>query len=272
MKTALLLAGGGARGIVQAGMLSMFRDMGWDYDMLFGTSVGALNGALYHADEIDPLIELWQTVKNKDVYNWAPWKLFTPDACFYDTAPLRRNIANRVKFDQIRANHRPFYVSSTSLKTWNPVLSDITHYAKDSDMLDTLMMSSAAPIAFPPVNGSVDGGVINNFNIATAVEAGCDRLILMSPTPADPRSINNVFDVMEFMLSAPEFGYLGREIYFTQRLNSVPGFRKIELIIIQPTRKLGLGLLDFDMNHKDRKLLIGYGREIAQLALRGIKP
>lgn len=269
MKTALLLSGGGARGIVQAGMIQAFRDLGLQYDMLFGASVGALNGCMLHADKVDEMIELWMRVKSKDVYNFAPWKLFTPEACLYDTTPLRANIKKHCNFLEIRKNTKPFFVAITRIQGMFGALQQMNNDIwRAPDMEEFLMQSTAAPIAFPAVNGATDGGILNNYGIATAIKEGCDRLILLMPTVPEDRPIKSVLDMAEFLVSAPEYGYLSREMYMVEKLNTIDGFKKIEVVVVKPDKRVGLRLLDFDMKGFDRKLLIGYGRELAMRSLR----
>jgi len=44
--TALLLCGGGSRGAVEVGPYKTLVELGISIDLIFGTSVGAINGAL----------------------------------------------------------------------------------------------------------------------------------------------------------------------------------------------------------------------------------
>ena len=52
-KTAIVLAGGGSRGAYQIGVWKALREMGIDYQLVTGTSVGALNGVLMVQQEYD---------------------------------------------------------------------------------------------------------------------------------------------------------------------------------------------------------------------------
>ena len=45
-KTALVLAGGGARGAYEAGVWQALTELGVEFDMVCGTSVGAINAAM----------------------------------------------------------------------------------------------------------------------------------------------------------------------------------------------------------------------------------
>ena len=46
MKTGIALAGGGSKGSYQTGAWKALRELGIDYDIVTGTSIGAINGAL----------------------------------------------------------------------------------------------------------------------------------------------------------------------------------------------------------------------------------
>ena len=64
MTTAFVLGGGGVLGAVEVGMLRALFERGVAPDLVLGTSVGALNGALVARDPslavIDRLTELWR--------------------------------------------------------------------------------------------------------------------------------------------------------------------------------------------------------------------
>lgn len=47
MKRGLVLAGGGARGSYQVGVYQALTELGWRPDVITGTSVGCLNGAMF---------------------------------------------------------------------------------------------------------------------------------------------------------------------------------------------------------------------------------
>lgn len=60
-KTALILSGGGARGVSQIGVLKRFEEFGLEPDYIIGTSIGSIIGGLYasgyNANEIDDIIK-----------------------------------------------------------------------------------------------------------------------------------------------------------------------------------------------------------------------
>ena len=67
MKQALVLAGGGAKGAYQAGCIKAMREIGYDFDIVTGTSIGALNALLVIQKDYEVLYKLWNEIKISDV-------------------------------------------------------------------------------------------------------------------------------------------------------------------------------------------------------------
>ena len=67
MKRALVLAGGGAKGSYQVGVWKALAELGWKPDIITGTSVGCLNGALFVLDGYEVARDMWLTIRTKDV-------------------------------------------------------------------------------------------------------------------------------------------------------------------------------------------------------------
>jgi NTE family protein len=62
MKRALALAGGGPRGSYQIGAWKALRELGYTFDIVTGTSIGAINGALIVQDDMETAHRLWEQV------------------------------------------------------------------------------------------------------------------------------------------------------------------------------------------------------------------
>ncbi|HTV91151.1 MAG TPA: patatin-like phospholipase family protein [Verrucomicrobiae bacterium] len=75
---ALVLAGGVALGCYQAGVLSALNARGYEFDLICGTSIGAINGAMAAQGKYDALITIWRTIASKDITAIKP--VFQPIA------------------------------------------------------------------------------------------------------------------------------------------------------------------------------------------------
>ena len=156
-RTALVLAGGGARGAYQVGVLRGLAELGVlkpsiaGLDVFAGSSAGAINTTVLaaHADDlvvaVDGLERLWSGISASDVFRtdarslgqigvqWA-WDLTFggmigggTQKSLLDTAPLRKFLAGHIPFrrlkDQIsRGSLYALALSSTDLATGDGVL------------------------------------------------------------------------------------------------------------------------------------------------------
>lgn len=127
-RIALYLAGGGARGAYQAGVLKAIHHIlqckTSPFTMISGVSVGSINATILaqYADDfalgVEKLETLWGTIHCNQVYdasNYALGKSLARNLShliikqrnsghLLDTAPLRQFIQNNINFDLIRAN------------------------------------------------------------------------------------------------------------------------------------------------------------------------
>lgn len=68
-KTALVLGGGGARGGYQIGAWQALRELDISFDIVTGTSVGAINAAMVAQDAYDLALKLWQQLETEMVFD-----------------------------------------------------------------------------------------------------------------------------------------------------------------------------------------------------------
>ena len=61
-KKALVLGGGGAKGSYQMGAWKAFIELGKTWDIITGTSIGSLNGAVMVEGDFDRAEKLWTDV------------------------------------------------------------------------------------------------------------------------------------------------------------------------------------------------------------------
>ena len=73
LKRGLVLEGGGAKGAWQFGVLKALSERGLKFDVVSGTSVGALNGAIWSASRIDIGDKLWGEMSLSHVFLQRPW-------------------------------------------------------------------------------------------------------------------------------------------------------------------------------------------------------
>ena len=64
---ALVLGGGGSRGSYQVGALKALKELNIEFDIVSGTSIGALNGCLVVQDDYEYMYDIWNTISINDI-------------------------------------------------------------------------------------------------------------------------------------------------------------------------------------------------------------
>ena len=187
--TALVLAGGGTRGAVQIGMLQVLAEHGFVPDRIYGTSVGAINGAGFAGDPtregVERMAQIWAGLGRDDVFPQGrlhgPWMYFQQRDSVYSNSGLHKIIEEGVPFARIEDAPIPFEVVTTSL------MDGRERWFTHGPAADIILASAALPAIFPPVeiDGEryMDGGVVNNVPIRRAIDAGAKRIVVLMCSP-----------------------------------------------------------------------------------------
>lgn len=182
---AFVLGGGGVLGAVEVGMLRALFRAGLQPDLVIGTSIGAVNGALVAADPAEEvttrLVRLWASPEAREVYgDSVPRQLqrFASRTHLHSPLPLRRLLENELgpqsRFEDLRI---PFRCCAASIER------AAEHWFDRGPLVDAVLASASVPGLLPPmhINGEhfVDGGIVNSIPIGEAVHAGARRIFVL---------------------------------------------------------------------------------------------
>ena len=62
MKKAVVLCGGGSLGAYEVGVWKFLKEINYEFDIVTGSSIGALNGALMVCDDFEQCLKMWENV------------------------------------------------------------------------------------------------------------------------------------------------------------------------------------------------------------------
>lgn len=201
-RATLVLSGGGAKGAFQVGAEQVLREEGgFEWERIFGVSVGALNGALLAQRAYDRLLNVWHTIRREDLY-WKPWWLLIPwrlvilhKAGIYDNRPLRATIHKHVAG---RPFDVPLHVGRVSLVSgaYESVRSD---RSTESDMLDAIWHSSTMAVIWEPIGprALVDGSLRNVTPLGDALDCNPTELIVVNCSPDEPEAGPRPRDILD---------------------------------------------------------------------------
>lgn len=179
---AFVLGGGGLLGVAEAGMARALLAEGIVPDMIFGTSIGAINGAALAADPTpggaSALLDTWAELATHDVLGGSVFtriaKLVRSGTALHGNGELRRLLCDRLHartFDELPV---PFECVAANIERASE------HWFDSGDLADAVLASCALPGVFPPVeiDGAhfVDGGLVNSIPLERAVLRGADTV------------------------------------------------------------------------------------------------
>lgn len=173
-KIGLALGGGGAKGFAHIGVLRALEELEIKIDIVSGTSIGAVIGALHcsglNSFEIELLIKQ------------SPWKKFIdfnfPKKGFVKGDKFEnylRYILDSKTFSDLK---KPFFVTSTDILNSQEVIFN------KGDLVKAVRASISIPGIFNPVGLNnrvlVDGGVLDNLPFKLLKENGAKKIIAVN--------------------------------------------------------------------------------------------
>ena len=184
--TAFVLGGGGLLGAVEVGMLRALFEAGVTPDLVLGTSVGALNGALVAADPgdgvVDRLVGLWQSAaSSREVYGDGAVRQMRravrTGTHLHSSRPLRERLGQEL-------GDRTFADLAVEFQCCAACIERAAeHWFTEGRVVDAVVASAAVPGLLRPamVNGEhfLDGGIVNSIPVGRAVECGARRIFVL---------------------------------------------------------------------------------------------
>ncbi|HEX5633022.1 MAG TPA: patatin-like phospholipase family protein, partial [Gemmatimonadales bacterium] len=229
-RVALVLGGGAARGFAHIGVIRVLEQERIPIDMVIGTSVGSLIGAIYAAEKDSFDLE-WTAfqLQQDDLFDFRLLNAVTGMG-YARGERLEAFVRAKVKEDAIEKLKVPFAAVATDLNWGQRVVMDRGSVAR------AVRASSAIPGVFEPVTHMgkllVDGGVVDNIPIDVAREKGAEVVIAVDISEdVGNTEIKNLLDVL---LQATNIMFAENVAHRKQGAD----------VLVQPNVK-GVGMLDF---------------------------
>jgi NTE family protein len=269
-RTALVLSGGGAKGLAHIGVLRVLDSLEIRPDLVVGSSMGAVIGGMYASGysgrEIDslaralPIADLFRTYQPRAprslglIQPLVIWeqgdRRFTIRSAavseaeinaLVNAAMLRGNLIARGNFDSLPI---PFRAVAANLADRTPVV------LATGDLARAVRASFAVPLVFAPesLDGRIlaDGGLAANIPVAVARAAGAERIIVSDATQHPDDSLDLFSPIV---LADRLLGFL-----FEQSTDSLGA----EDVLVRPAVE-GFPGLNFSAGNVDRMIRLGCG-------------
>lgn len=281
---ALVLPGGGGRGAYQVGVAKALQERGLEFDLAFGTSIGGINATLLAQNNMPRLEDLWCNIRGKDVFSLpsAPQigrLVLGHKLGLLDTRPLEDLLRREVDLQKLKASKTKIGWCTTDLCSLETRLLTIDDIVSTNELIDVLMATSAIPMAFPPrhIQGKglwVDGGLVRNTPVETAIQMGADEvyMVLLHPEKINVCPVN-MFEVLVRCLDIVLEASARKEIETAELYNRLlaagseesRGRKNVMIRVFQPRKPVNTTLLEIHPERSRRLIRQGYEEAMEML-------
>ncbi len=253
---ALVLGGGGAKGAYQVGAWQALNELNQSFEIVTGTSVGALNAALYVQGDFDVARKLWsemtidQMVKaegdilerlvnyditGKDFKQLIGFFAQTISQNGLDISPMREKLEYFVDEKKVRQSHIKLGIVTFSLTDFKPLELSIDQIP-EGQLHDYLIASSSLPVfklerKFGKL--MIDGGFYDNLPINLAERMGGTSITAIDLkaigvnrpfTETNKRIISSVDDIGGVLEVSPQKAMRNMSLGYYDTLRSYHGY------------------------------------------------
>ena len=262
MKTALVVSGGGSHGAWAVGAIKRLRELGHDWDILTGTSTGALITPMVAIHEMSALVDLYTKTVTSDLLRRHWWWTLPWRKSLFDDSGLWRTIDHHLtaeRYDHLLASKKVIEVCTVGLthgKTsyWAPQPGGRHTFCR------AMLASSNQPGFMPPVllpdgDYHMDGGIREIAPIQRALDLGAKEVWALVLAPEAPTQKIHKWNRM-----LPVMGRALDLIFTETRNNDVASASKEGAVVhvIRPTRPIPGDGLEFDPPVMTAALQEGY--------------
>lgn len=251
-KVALVLGGGAARGFAHIGVIRVLEQEKIPVDLVVGTSVGSLIGALYASQRSSFELE-WSAfqLKQEDLFDFRVFGAVLGMGLARGEL-LEAFVKAKVKQERIEELMIPFAAVATDLNWGGRIVIDKGSVAK------AVHASCAIPGVFEPVMHEgkllVDGGVVDAIPIEVARAKGAD--VVVAVDVSEDLGNVNIKNMLDVMLQSTNI----------MAAVNVASRKAGADVIVQP-KVGGVGMLDFGQ----KKVCMDAGIEAARAAVPRIR-
>ena len=177
-KTALVLGGGGARGAYEIGVWQALRELAIPINIVTGSSIGAINGALIVQDAFDLAVSLWKDMDTSMVFDVEIKDILANSGL--GISKLKDLLNQYIDESAIRKSSVEYGLVTMELPSMTPKFL-MKDKIPEGMLVDYLLASSTV---FPAMKSYeinslkyVDGGFTDNLPVGLALDHGATHVI-----------------------------------------------------------------------------------------------
>lgn len=269
----LVLSGGAFYGAFELGViLYLIKELGMKFDIVCGTSVGALNAAMIVQGNIGEVEDIWRSLDSRDdIFNPGILENVIAKGGLYGIEPLAELVDRHIDVEKLRKSDMQLLVGVVCLETGEFMLID-----QNNPNIKSFILASASVPGMTPaikIDGKhyVDGGLRYVMPVRQIMNLDVKEIIMVSAFCLEDK----VAAVESKNLKRYEEGDYGKITHFTERALqivmhqllwepidyafSVAPYKGIDVKLIQPDQGFfKRGAFEFDQEEIRRAIEHGY--------------
>ena len=272
-KTALVLEGGGLRGVFTCGVLDCFMDHGVRFPFTVGVSAGACNGLSYMSGQRGRARS--SNIDLMEKYHYVGFRYLLTQGCIMDFKLLFEDFPEKIipyDYDAYFANPDRYVMVTTNCLTGK------AEYLEEKSSSERVMSIVRASSSLPfltkitDVDGvpMLDGGIADSIPVAYAMEQGYEKMVVVLTRNKGYRKKNGRMRIAKvFYRRYPQLQKTlsERNAVYNRTMDLI---EKLEaegrIIVIRPERPVEVGRMEKDTGKLSALYQEGY--EIASKMIR----
>lgn len=301
-KVALVLSGGGAKGAFQFGAIKYIEEgikkkySNFQYKIIAGVSVGALNAVMLAMDKFNDLEEIWNTISADQVYqgslNWtAAIKIIFGARSIMSNKPLAEKLSKIISLKDVKTDRYDLRIGVVSLISGDYKAFSPLDFDNDEDFRSAILASTAIPVIWEPVEKirlknnlyfeeAVDGGIRNVSPLGDVLDEDPTDVIIINCNPenlsSDVNSVKDILSIAKRSLTDITINEIFRsDVNFFLKINNLveqakkhgidlykddnqtEAYKAFNSVLIEPANDLG-DTLDFSQGTVKERMRVGY--------------
>ena len=301
-KVALVLSGGGAKGAFQFGAIKYIEEVmkkiypDFEYKIIAGVSVGALNAVMLAMDKFNDLEEIWNTISADQVYqgslNWAAAiRIIFGARSVMSNKPLAEKLSKVISLKDVKTDKYDLRIGAVSLISGDYRAFSPMDFDNDEAFRSTILASTSIPVIWEPVQKirlknnlyfeeAVDGGIRNVSPLGDILDEDPTDVIIINCSPeklfSDIESAKDILSIAKRSLSDITINEIFRsDVNFFLKINNLVEqakkhgidlykdnnqtevYKAFNSVLIEPADDLG-DTLDFSQTAVKERIRVGY--------------
>lgn len=184
-RVAFVLGGGGLRGAAEVGMIKALAKTNVQPDIVVGTSIGSINGAIAASGPLDEMAHqlegMWSHLESSGVLRdglmTRMTNLMRHRTHMHSNTAMRELLLEWLPYHDFEELPTPFQCSAACIETSSE------RWFESGTLIDAILASCAVPGLLPPVEVDgqhfIDGGVVNSIPISRALHLGATTIYVL---------------------------------------------------------------------------------------------